>query len=421
MSLLTAQATMRDLALKAQAVVSNDDLTTAQKRTALDNYDTDIKAAKEEIDLHIKMSALINGADSVEGGEVAEAPQQTVQKTMGQEIITSDAYRNVVAQSKGAARFSQTLNLEGAGLKVAGTIDEGAMATFSGAGGLGGQLVAPQFLPGIVPLKFQGLTVEDLLASGTSDSPSVTYVIEAAFQDLTNTVAEKGAKPQLDLTLTRRQDNAAKIANIAKVTDEMLQDAPQFLSYIEGRMTFGVRRKVEQQLLSGDGTGANMVGILNRPGLAPAITTAAGLTAIKAAEGIFNQMTNLRAVSFVEPDAFVIHPLDWQTIRLGKDTNGQYYGGGPFAYGPYGGAAPANMVELWGLRGVVTTAMTQGTVLVGGFQECAQQFVRSGLTVEMTNSNVDDFVNNLISLRAETRRILAVYRPAGFGRVALTA
>jgi len=126
----------------------------------------------------------------------------------------------------------------------------------------------------------------------------------------------------------------------------------------------------------------------------------------------------------VEPDAFVIHPTDWQTIRLGKDSQNQYYGGGPFtgAYGnPGSGGAYTNEANLWGLRGVVTTAITQGTVLVGGFQECAQVFRRQGVTLEMTNSNVDDFVNNLITLRAEERLALAVYRPAGFGKVTLTA
>jgi len=61
------------------------------------------------------------------------------------------------------------------------------------------------------------------------------------------------------------------------------------------------------------------------------------------------------------------------------------------------------------LKTVVTTAIAQGTVLVGGFQECAQVFRRQGITLEMTNSNVDDFVNNLITLRGR--------RAFGFGRL----
>ena len=163
-----------------------------------------------------------------------------------------------------------------------------------------------------------------------------------------------------------------------------------------------------------------MQGILQRTGLATAVVTVTPLTAVKALEGIFNQITALRSSSFVEPDAVVIHPTDWQTIRLGKDTANQYYGGGPFT-GAYGNSGPSNVSELWGLKTVVTTAIAQGTALVGGFQECGQVFRRQGITLEMTNSNVDDFVNNLITLRAEERLALAVYRPAGFGKVTLTA
>jgi HK97 family phage major capsid protein len=150
------------------------------------------------------------------------------------------------------------------------------------------------------------------------------------------------------------------------------------------------------------------------------VVTVTPLTAVKAMEGIFNQMTALRSVSFVEPDAVVINPIDWQTIRLGKDSvNGQYYGGGPFT-GAYG-QGPANVSELWGLKVVVTNAIAQGTALVGGFQECAQVFRRTGITLEMTNSNVNDFETNLVTLRAEERLALAVYRPAGFGKVTFIA
>ncbi|MEO8889198.1 MAG: phage major capsid protein [Jatrophihabitantaceae bacterium] len=423
MSLITAKAQMAACATKAQAAVENPDLTNAEKRTILENLDVDIKSAAEEIELIKKMNTLMTGGDTDQGdGDPTGAtPPQQLHKSFGEEIVTSPAYLAAVMQSKSAARFSQTLNLGEADTKAAAVITEGTIPAYSGGSGMGGQLVAPQFLPGIVPLKFQPLTVEALIASGSTTSPSVTYVVETAFQDLTAVVLESGKKPLLDLTLGRRQDNSAKIANIAKITDEMMQDAPQFQSYLTNRMTFGLQRVLEAQLLNGSGAGANMLGIMNRAGLAAPVTTAAGLTAVKAMEAIFNQITALRSVSFVEPDAFVINPLDWQTIRLGKDTNGQYYGGGPFAYGPYGGAAPSNMAEVWGLRGVVTTAIPQGTVLVGGFQECAQQFVRQGITVEMTNSNEDDFLNNLIAVRTETRRILAVYRPAGFGKVTLTA
>lgn len=408
-AVIEAKRAMAELGTKAQAVVSDDSLTNAEKKTRLDAYQSELKSHADTIAVHEQAKRLISGADGAVEEKDASGPAGRL--SFGRSIVESDGYKSMLnGQSKGVQ----------VDVKAANTIDEGTIPNFSGGSGQGGQLVAPQFLPGIVPLRFQPLTVADLLAQGTTSSSSISYVIEAAFNDNTATVAEKGTKPQLDLTLARRQDNVSKIANVAKVTDEMFQDAEQFQAYLSSRMVFGVQRAEEAQLLNGNGTSPNLTGILNRSGLAPAVTTAAGLTAQKAMEGIFNQITALRSVSFVEPDAVVIHPNDWQTIRLGKDSNGQYYAGGPFT-GAYGNSGPSNVESIWGLKAVITTAIPQGTVLVGGFQESGQVFRRQGITLEMTNSNVDDFVNNLVTLRAEERLALAVYRPAGFGTVALTA
>jgi len=407
-AVLEAKTAMRQLATKAQEVVTDASLTQAEKQESLDRIEADIKSHAATISMHEQAQRL------VAGGEAAPEEKSDAEvraKSFAEQVIDSDAYRNVVGkQTQSAAVDVKTVN----------TIDEGIIPAFSGGAGQGGQLVAPQLLPGIVPLLFQPLTVADLMPSGTTSSSSISYVIESAFQDTSAAVLEKGTKPQLDLTLARRQDNVSKIANVAKVTDEMFQDAEQFQAYLSNRMTFGVKRAEESELLNGSGTAPHLKGILNRSGLATAVVTSATLTAQKAVEGIYNQITALRSTSFVEPDAFVIHPTDWQTIRLGKDSNNQYYAGGPFT-GAYGNAGPSNQTQLWGLRGVITTAIAQGTVLVGGFQESAQVFRRQGITLEMTNSNVDDFVNNLITLRAEERLALAVYRPAGFGVVTLTA
>lgn len=393
--------------LSDQKTLMDDDRPWSDKAEEFQNRDKDVKSIIEQVSA---LRAVDSDPFKDTEADTTEAPKIEA-RSLAHQVTDSAVYKSMVAgQSKYGA----------VDVKVAATIDEGTIPAYSGGSGLGGQVVAPEFLPGVVGLKFQPFTVADLIPSGSTGSASVSYVIESAFQDLTATVAEKGAKPQLDLTLARRQDNVSKIANIAKVTDEMFQDAPQFQAWLSNRMIFGIQRVEETQLLNGNGTTPNLQGILNRAGLATTVVTAAGLTGLKAMEGIYNQITALRAVSFVEPDAIVIHPTDWQTIRLSKDAQNQYYAGGPFT-GAYGAASPSNVSMLWGLKAVITTAIAQGTVLVGGFQESAQIFRRQGVTIEMTDSNVNDFETNLITLRAEERLALAVYRPAGFGKVTLTA
>ena len=58
--------------------------------------------------------------------------------------------------------------------------------------------------------------------------------------------------------------------------------------------------------------------------------------------------------------------------------------------------------------------MTRGIALVGAFRMAGQIWRRTGLTIETTNSNEDDFLNNLVAVRAEQRMGLTVYQPNKF-------
>ena len=70
--------------------------------------------------------------------------------------------------------------------------------------------------------------------------------------------------------------------------------------------------------------------------------------------------------------------------------------------------------SLWGKPCAITPAITAGTALVGAFKLGAQYFMRQGMTIDMTNSDQDDFIKNLMTIRAEERLALAVYRPLAF-------
>ena len=101
----------------------------------------------------------------------------------------------------------------------------------------------------------------------------------------------------------------------------------------------------------------------------------------------------------------MIHPNDWQEIRLLRTADGLYIMGNPADDAP---------VRLWGVRGRVTTAITEGTGLVGAFRVYSQIFRREGLRVEASTEHASFFVENKTAILAETRLALAVYRPAAF-------
>jgi len=134
-------------------------------------------------------------------------------------------------------------------------------------------------------------------------------------------------------------------------------------------------------------------------------------------DAFLDAINKIRTVGQFEPDGIVLHPNDFNTFRKLKDGNGQYYGGGPFAYGPYGNGGVLMQPPIWGLPVVVTTAIAEGTALVGAFKLGAQIFDREGLRVESTNTDGEDWRYNRVAVRLEERLALAVYRPLAFCEV----
>jgi HK97 family phage major capsid protein len=385
-----------------EALVADTTRTWSDKREEWENREQDIKAV---LSSHHALKSV--DSDPLQGQGDQPTRLQTP-KSIGEQF--TDALQTQAPDRAPGRRMS-------AGVDAS---FQNATITEAG-GGIGG--VVPQYLPGgPLPLLFRRLTVSDLIPQGSTTSQSIIYVQETAVTNAAATVAEGAAKPQSDLTLAQVTEVVRKIATTAKISDEMVNDVGYIQSYVNGRLVLFVQLAEEDQLLNGNGTAPNLRGILQRSGL----TSAQALGADTRPDAIFKEITKIRAGAFLEPDAIVVHPTDWQTIRLLKDGNGQYYGGGPFGFAAYGNAAQstgsttnlaAGNDTLWNMRVVVTPAIAQGTALVGAFGLSSQVYRREGIRVEMTNSNEDDFLKNLIAIRVEERLALAVYRPAGFGTV----
>jgi len=65
----------------------------------------------------------------------------------------------------------------------------------------------------------------------------------------------------------------------------------------------------------------------------------------------------------------------------------------------------------------VNPALAAGTALVGSFLYGAALAIKGGMRIAMTNSDQDDFIKNLVSVRAEIRVALTPSVPASFGLV----
>lgn len=279
-----------------------------------------------------------------------------------------------------------------------------------------GALGQTQYGPPVVT-RLRRLTIANLFAAGSLSATSLTYPQQGAVTGAPGAIAEGGLKPSMNFAWANVNEVLSKLAALTKVSDESMEDTPYLVSVINAQLVQRLQIVEEDQIINGNGTAPNLRGILNRTGVQ--VTGATTDLAANNLDSIYHGITLVETgPAFVPADGLVIHPADYEKIRISKDTNKQYYGGGPFT-GSYGNGGFVDDPAVWGLPTVVTPAITVGTVLVGAFSMGGQVFRKGGIRVDSTNSDVNDFENNLVALRAEERLLLAVYYPSAFCKVTL--
>lgn len=399
---LTTQEKMDDAVKSARQIIESAkgrDLTAEETGraqefiTAAQGFKSALAGAAESREVLRMLSEL--GGDETGGGQT---DQTSMAKSLGDHFVKSGAFGETVAR-KGVQRFT------------AGTTDYKAAPTPIISTGLGQVQYG-----GVVETPLRRATIEDLMPGGTLAGTSLTYFQQGVVTGDFGWVLENGEKPPIDFAFSPVTEVLAKIAGVTKLTDETAEDAPAVASIINGQLTTRLVLGVERGLMTGTGTAPQLRGLYNRSG----VQTEAAADAADNADAIYRAMTKIQTATELTADGLVIHPVDYQRERLAKDANGQYLGGGPFT-GPYGNGAVLEMPSLWGLRTIVTTAATLGTPIVGAFGAAAQVFTKGGIRVESTNSDGDDFRFNRIAIRAEVRKLLAVYIPAAFVVVTLSA
>ena len=254
----------------------------------------------------------------------------------------------------------------------------------------------------LVPGTQQRLTVRDLIMPGRTGSNMISYVRETGFTNNAAPVSEATTrKPESSIVYEWVQSPVATIAHFIKASKQILDDFLQLQSNIDGRLRYGVKLIEEGQLLKGSGTGNNLNGIYTQATAYSAPIVVASATKIDTLRLMLLQAE----LAQYPATGIVLHPSDWAAIELTKDNTGQYIFANPQSL-----AQPA----LWGRPVVPTQSMTQDTALVGAFRAGAQVFDREEVNVVIATQNEDDFVRNMITIRAEERVALAVYRPEAF-------
>jgi HK97 family phage major capsid protein len=249
------------------------------------------------------------------------------------------------------------------------------------------------------------LTLLDVITTGSTDSNVVEWVYETLRTEGANNVAEAASKPQGDFTVDIESAKVEKVAEFIRVTREAMMDAAALQTFINERLTDGVRRRVQQQVAGGTGASPQMRGIYNTAGINSQPQGSDNLF-----DAIHKGITKVRTEYFGEPNAIGIHPTDWESIRLTRDDSGAGAGTGSYLFGP---PSDTGATSLWGIPVVVHQIFPTGNPLIGNFRE-AFLWVREGVTLSASDSDGDNFTKNLVTLLAEIRAAFGVIYPKAF-------
>lgn len=276
-----------------------------------------------------------------------------------------------------------------------------------------GALVYPQQLGLLEPGLFRRpLTIRDLITVGQTGTDSVEYVLMGSVVNNAAPVAEatvtgggSGVKPESDMAMSTASAAVKTIAHWIPATRRALADAPQIRTLIDSFLRYGLDEELEDQVVSGGGSGENFLGILNTPN----IQTQAFVTDILVSTR--QARTIIKTVGRTNPTGYAMHPNDWEDFDLLKDNEARYYFGGPSVIGN---------PRLWGLPVVESEALTEGQAVIADWK-WAVLWERMQAQILVSDSHSDFFIRNLIAILAEMRAAFAVIRPKAFATIDLTA
>ena len=378
----------------------------------------DIRGLSEGLDGMNEVTAWSNGGGSSVAAAAAAGgafPRASF-KSIGDEFINSLEFKSLDGGRNGAnmsAPYTTSAVLTSNSYSGGYSVKDMYSALPSGTPGSFGTI---QRDPLVVP-PMRTKRVRDLFPARTTTAAIIEYFRMTGFANNAAAVAQRnndntnfGVKPQSSFTFVGEQAPVRTIAHWEAAHRNVLADEPQVRSIIDNELMYGLRLQEDAQILAGDGSGENLLGVLNTPGVQEYDwSNGATLPVVDNKADAIRRAATLAFLAYYEPTGVVLHPNDWEDIELSKDAYGQYLVAVSVALG--------GEPKLWRIPVVETPAIAEGTALVGAFGTGAQLYDREQASIRISEQHSDFFVRNAIVVLAEQRLALAVKRPEAFVKI----
>jgi HK97 family phage major capsid protein len=256
----------------------------------------------------------------------------------------------------------------------------------------------------VIDYPVRKLQVSDYLPIIPTQQDTIRFMLESTFTNNAAEAAAGDAAGEAALALTETSDEVEKIAVFIPVTEEQLEDVPAAEAYLNNRLGYMVRARLDSQILNGDGSTPNLKGTLNIGGSLQ--TQAKGSDPTP--DAIYKAFDLLRTVGFCEPSVLFVNPTDWQDVRLLRTADGIYIFGSPLDPG---------IDRIWGVPVCQTTAVVVNTMIAGDYAQFSALYLKRGITIEMSNGYSDYFVKGKFAVKATMRCAVVHYRTGAFVKV----
>lgn len=382
---------MKSFAGKAQEEIKNLGTVQTETKGALDSIKATMATMQTQLDaVDLKM-------------QHRHAPGGDEQKSLGESVTSSPEFAEAQA---GGFMGRKPINM---------VVKSGAFPrerktniTNTNLGSAVTGVLVPSRIPGVVGLPQQALRIRDLMnVVHQGEGNSFDFVYQQTRTNLASPQTEASAKSQSYLNWQSTSGAIRTIAHWVKVSRQALSDVPWLRGQIDGELVYGLKVKEESEILSGDGTGVHLNGIITQ-------ATAFDTTLLSAVAG-WTRLDILRwaklqarlaGLATYAPTGFVLNPTDLAHLEVTKDSYGHYIIGDP--------RTGVEVDMVWKLPVVESDSIASGTFLVGAFYNGAELRERQQVGVDISYEDGSNFTENMATVLCEERIGLAVKKANSF-------
>ncbi len=339
-----------------------------------------------------QVKKLQDGIDALDAKIQNQGPGEE-QKSFGdmlEEKVSAEEFRNKWGEHRSASLFLDKLTG-----KAVGTMTE--------ANSLTGEVIPPTRRESVVELAQRATHVRNLLPQGTMTGNTYRFVQETAGEGGAGMTAEGVEKNQVDYDMGAQDAPVRKITAFTSISEEMLDDIPALRGFLSRRLSKDLRKKEDNQLLYGPGSGQNLTGLTINAASFSAVAADSNAQIIDLLIQVYAQLES----NEYEANGVLLSPRDYYTIQTTKDADGSYV---------KNDLVTTNGGQLFiaGIPVFRNTALSVGEYVVGDWLNASQIFDRVGVNIRFYEQDKDNVRKNLVTVVAEERLAFPIFYPDAY-------